>query len=239
MNNIPSISIVTPAFNEEKNLERAVLDTMRTFDKLGLDYEVVIVNDASTDRTPEIADALARGNPKIRTLHHQRNQGIGGGLKTGIAHCTKDYVVLVPCDNPLDEQDVLAYLPRLGACDIVVGDRAERVGYSPLANFASFVYNRIFVPLLFNIGLSDVNWIQMYRRSIFSDGLIDFHSTNIFCLVEILALARKKRLILAEVPARMRKRLHGKATCTKPRVVIKTFIEMIALFLEMARKGKG
>jgi glycosyltransferase involved in cell wall biosynthesis len=197
-----------------------------------------IVNDKSPDRTGEIADRLAAEHEKLHVFHHKENQGSGGAMKTGIDNSTKEFVIFIPVDNPLDPDDLEAYIKRMDVCDIVVGRRAERVGYSKLARIASYVYNRIFVPLLFNIGIDDVNWIQVYRRSIFTDGTISYKSRRLFFLVEILILARRKGLVIVEVPAKMKTRMYGKPTCTKPSVVLLTFVEMIKFFLKIKKDEK-
>ncbi len=230
-----SISIIIPACNEEQGIESAVLHNIETFKALDFDFEVIIVNDKSEDRTGEIAESLASRYPNIKVFHHDSNQGSGAAFKTGVAWARKDYVVFVPIDNPLDIEDLQAYLFRLDVCDIVVGVRIQRVGYSSFALFASFVYNRIFIPLFFNIGLEDANWISFYRRDLFTSGIISFNSKSIFWLVEILIRARRRRLIIVEVPSKMKKRMHGRATCTRPQVMIQTFIEMIKFF-RMIRK---
>lgn len=235
-NNIHSITIIMPAFNEEKNLEKSVLHTFNTFRSLNLDFEIIIIDDYSHDRTPKIADTLADSHENINVFHHNENQGIGGSFKTGIAHAIKDYIMFVPIDNPLDTEDMEAYLPRMGIVDIVVGSRTERVGYSRAGHFASFFYNRILVPLLFNIGLSDVNWIQIYRRKHFTDGTLDFQDKSFFFLVEILVKAKRARLIIAEVPARMKKRLYGRPTHSNPFIMMRALAAMFKFFWIIHRR---
>jgi glycosyltransferase involved in cell wall biosynthesis len=234
-----TISVVMPAYNEEGSLERSVNTTCDSLRALGIDFETIIVDDHSTDRTGAIADALAARIPQVTAIHHDRNSGVGGAFRTGIGRATKDFVIFVPVDNPLETSDIEAYLQRMGVCDIVVGSRAERVGYTPLAALASFVYNRFLVPLFFNIGISDVNWIQVYRRSLFSDRVIEFKNDRIFFLVEILVLARKRQLIIAEVPAKMKKRLYGKATCSRPSMMILTLCDMLRFLWEIHTRDSG
>lgn len=189
-----SISAVIPAYNEEHGIREAVLHTLNTFQALDLDFEIIIIDDGSIDKTRDIVKQLVNGCSNVRVLHHDKNQGSGAAFETGITHATKDYVVFVPVDNPLDTEDMKSYLPRMDVCDIVVGSRMERVGYGRIARFASFTYNRILIPLLFNIGIEDVNWISIYRRNLFVDDIITFNSRSLFWLVEILIRAKKKQL---------------------------------------------
>lgn len=225
-----SMSAVVPAYNEERRLEAAVLRTMITMQALGLDYEVIIVDDGSTDLTSQIAGCVAAEYPQVQFVAHASNQGLGGAFKTGLSQASKEYVILVPVDSPLDVPDLQAYLPRLAVCDIVVGVRSERLGYTLVGRFMSFVYNRILVPLLFNLGLADVNWIQVYRRELFTKEIVSFHNRRMFYLVEILVQARRNGLIVAEVPSAMKKRLHGRASNTRPSVIIRTLWDMFSFF---------
>tara|TARA_B100000315_G_C14482759_1_gene543706 strand:- start:154 stop:912 length:759 start_codon:yes stop_codon:yes gene_type:complete len=221
-----SISVVMPAYNEESNLEKAVEQTRDTFSSLNFDFEIFIINDKSTDKTGEKAEKLAVSNGNIQVFHHEKNQGSGGAFRTGINRATKEYVIFVPIDNPLDREDIEAYLPWMNICDIVVGCRVERVGYTRFSRIASFFYNRLLIPLLFNVGISDVNWIHIYKRKLFSDNIIEFQSSSFFFFVEILILAKRKQLLIVEVPARMKKRLYGKGTHSKIINIVKVIREM-------------
>jgi glycosyltransferase involved in cell wall biosynthesis len=236
--NLCSLSAIMPAYDEEQGIEAAVVHTIETFETLAVDFEVIIVNDCSSDETGSIAESLALRYPKVYCCHHETNLGSGEAFKTGIRKATKDYVVFVPADSPLDPGDLQAYFSRIGVCDIVVGSRVERVGYSRFARLSSFMYNRIFVPLLFNIGLEDVNWIQMYRRQLFTDNIIKYNSTSIFWLVEILVHARNMNLIIVEVPARMKRRMYGKATSMRLSMILRTFIEMTQFFLRLRKADR-
>jgi glycosyltransferase involved in cell wall biosynthesis len=231
MNSSPiSISVIMPAYNEELSIRSAVCQNIDTFSSRELEFEILIVDDNSIDGTREIGDELAKEFPTVHCIHHEKNEGPGGAFKTGVKHATKDFLIFVPFDNPLAIEDLDAYLPRLGICDIIVGVRVSREGYSAFAHFASFFYNRIMIPLLFNIGVSDVNWIQIYRRCYFEDGTLNISSTKIFFLVEILVQAKEKQLIVAEIPSRMKKRLHGMPTCSKFSTIWVTFLDAMRFF---------
>jgi dolichol-phosphate mannosyltransferase len=232
---LPSISIIMPAYNEEKTVESATSHNIETFNSLGIDFELLIVDDKSSDKTPILAKELAKTHEVVKFFHHEKNLGPGGAFRTGISHAVKDYVIFLPFDNPMDLEDLKEYLPRMGTCDIIVGVRAERVGYSKPALFASFIYNRILIPLFFNIGISDVNWIQVYRRNLFSDKIIEFEDSKIFYLVEILIKARINQLIIAEVPSKMKKRLYGQATCTKFSTILVTLWDFARFFIKIQR----
>jgi len=233
-----SISILTPAYNEGHSLESSVKQTLKTFKKLKLDFEIIIIDDYSEDDTWDIAVQLSDQSPRIQAVRLERHQGQGVAFRKGIMSATKEFVVFVPVDNPMDADDIEAYLKRIDVCDIIVGVRAERVGYTSPALFLSFVYNRILIPLLFNVGISDVNWIQMYRRELFSNKTLSYESKSMFWLVEVLVNAKRNRLIIVEVPAKMKKRIYGKKTNTRTTVLINTLFEMLRYFWKIQMESR-
>ena len=229
------ISVIMPAYNEEPCLADAVATTLKTFDALGIPFEIIVVNDHSADRTGAIADTMASENAWIRAFHHETNLGIGGAFRTGVAHARHDYVILIPADNPLSVEDMAVYLPQLGAADVIVGVRERRVGYTITARIGSFVYSRILLPLLFDIGVRDPNWIQLYRRNIFTESGVRIDHTGIFFFAEVLIQARRKGLSIAQVPAYMRPRVYGTPTVFRYRTMWRTFRDMMSFYRHTRR----
>ena len=224
-----------PVYNEEKILQKAVMGTVESLEQMDVKFEIIIVDDCSKDNSLAIAERILSENQNISLHRHDKNIGIGGAFRTGVSHSSGDYIMLIPIDNPITMEEFSTYFSRMPTCDIIVGVRIERVGYSRLMLMLSFVYNRILIPLLFNIGISDVNWIQAYRRNLFSTGVIEINCTGIFYLVELLIKAKRKRLIIAEVPSSMRRRFIGKPTSAKPMVIIKTLADMVRFFFWLNR----
>ena len=89
----PSLSLFFPAWNEEEYVERAVSRAKTVLDRLADDWEIIVVNDASTDRTRELAEGLTRRDSRIRCVSHEVNQKLGGAMKTGFSSSTKDIVI--------------------------------------------------------------------------------------------------------------------------------------------------
>lgn len=232
-----SLSVIIPVFNEEANLAGAVSTTLGALESLELDAELIIIDDHSSDDTPNIAQRLAAQNEIVRYVRHDRNQGIGAGLRSGIAAAKMEFVMLVPVDSPLSAEEIETFLARMPISDVVVGMRVERVGYTRVMLFLSFVYNRIMVPLMFNIGISDVNWIQAYRRDHFTSGLLEIRYSGIFSLVELLTRAKRNQLVITEVPLQMRKRFYGKPTSARPSVIWRTLCDMFGFFYLLHKDG--
>ncbi|MFC1631054.1 glycosyltransferase family 2 protein [Candidatus Omnitrophota bacterium] len=227
------ISLVIPAYNEGRNIRNAMLMNKQTLDSLNLDYEILVIDDGSSDSTAKIAKQLCKDNPRLQLISNAHNLGFGGAIKKGISLADKDYVIAVPCDSPLEAEELARFLDKMKKCDIIVSYRRQRKGYSKYMLFNSFVYNKILIPLLFNLGLKDANWVQMYRRSIFETGLINIEYEGIFMLVEVIYKARQKDLIIGEVPADMKRRIYGTPTSVKLKVILQTFYDMMEFWLRI------
>jgi glycosyltransferase involved in cell wall biosynthesis len=102
MSQLPSVSLVLPAWNEEDYVERAITRALAVLPRVTDDFEIVVVDDASTDRTWELLQGLARRHPQLRIVRHATNQKLGGSLKTLFATATKDIVVYSDIDLPWD-----------------------------------------------------------------------------------------------------------------------------------------
>ena len=124
---VGELSVVLPAYNEEANIERVVRSVAPYLESLGLDYELLVVNDGSADRTGAILDGLVAEFPRLRPLHHPRNRGYGGALRTGFSSARKRFVFYMDGDGQFDIKDLALVLPL--ATDeqhIVTGYRIER-----------------------------------------------------------------------------------------------------------------
>lgn len=115
-----SITVVIPAFNEERSLAQTVGVVRAAAKRAGMEYEVVIVDDCSTDRTPEIVRKLEQEQPGVRSVRHSVNLGLGAAYKTGVAAAGKAYVILVPGDDAWPEDALVRILEKVGQADIVI-----------------------------------------------------------------------------------------------------------------------
>ena len=114
-----TLSVVVPAYNEKGNLEAAVRDVvqaLRTFD----DYEIIIVNDGSTDGTREVADHLAATIDRVRAIHHEPNRGFSASYQTGLAHARMAYFTFVPGDREVAAESVEGIFAAVGKADLVI-----------------------------------------------------------------------------------------------------------------------
>ncbi len=145
MTSLPTLSVIVPALNEEANIADAVREATRALGERFSDYELLLFNDGSTDRTGEIMDALALEDPHIRVFHHERPRNLGGVYKHGIEVARFEYVIMVPGDNENPGSALQAPFDALGKADIVMPyptnlharpwvRRIGSVGYTTLVN---------------------------------------------------------------------------------------------------------
>ncbi len=222
----PALSVVVPAFNEEALLDRCIRQLHAALATLGVRAEIIIVNDGSRDRTPQIADTLARELAGVVAVH-QANQGIGGAFRTGVQRATGEYLILWPADMSAEPADLSPYSQQFGRADVIVGVRRARLGYNPLMRFNAWLYPKL-VAILFGLRLRDVNWIHAYRRALFTQ--ITLTQRGIPMLVEALVRLRDLGATFAEVEVAMKVRLGGVASASRLKVMWRTLTGLLVFW---------
>ncbi len=155
----PSISLFFPAWNEEDYLERAATRALAVLSKLTSDFEILIINDGSTDRTQEIAEGLASRHRQIRVIEHRENQKLGGAIRTGLSHSTKEVVIYSDVDLPFDLNEIerALYLMSYLEADMICAFRHNRTSEGVRRIVYSYVYN-LLIRSAFDVKIKDVNF---------------------------------------------------------------------------------
>lgn len=221
-----SISVFFPCYNERENLEPLVQQALEVLSKTGLDYEIIIIDDGSTDGTGALADALAAANPRIRVIHHPVNKGYGAALQSGFRAASKELVFYTDGDRQFDLKELPPLLPLIEQYDIVSCYRINRQdGW--IRRFNGFAWTRL-VCLLFHLKLKDIDCsFKLYKRKIF-DGM-PLVSTGALIDTEVLARAVRKGYTITQVGVRHYPRRAGKATGAELRVIARAFYELFKL----------
>jgi glycosyltransferase involved in cell wall biosynthesis len=219
-------------YNEEGNIEQAVTAALAVLARVTDRYEVIVVNDGSSDRTVAIADRLAAANPCVRVVHHPANRGYGAALRSGFGAAKYPLVVLADGDNQFDLGELSVLLRALGPFDIVSGYRITR--HDPaVRRLYAFWYNRL-ARFLFNIPVRDVNCgFKVYRRHLLERLLPQLRSTGALINVEMLARAQKLGATVTEVGVHHYPREAGQPTGGNPRVIVRAFRELLELWREL------
>lgn len=224
------VSIIVPVYNEEEILQAAIDSNLQTITQFTDDYELIIVNDGSKDRSAQIIDQVFGNHPKIVVQHQSPNGGFGSAVRKGISLATKQYVICVPVDSPLDNEVFGAFYHNLGKADVLVAYRRKRLGYSFRMKVNSWVFHQL-VTHMFGMRLKDYNWIHLYDRRIFTEGGIVIQYNGLFMLAEVLIKAKRLGYSFYEFPVDQRQRLTGIATASKFSAVAKTLRDIVGFYL--------
>jgi glycosyltransferase involved in cell wall biosynthesis len=221
-----TLSVIVPAFNEERLLEDSIRALRKTLDETKTPAEIIIVDDGSTDRTPVIADNMSVLVRDVRA-YHQNNKGIGGAFVAGAILAKNDYLILWPVDMPASPADFAPFTAHFGEADVIVGCRRKRVGYNSLMRFNAWIYPKL-VSLLFGLRVRDVNWIHAYRRTAFVR--IRLTQEGIPMLAEALVRLRDSGATFEEVDVEMKARPHGIPSASRPAVMWQTLTGLFSFW---------
>ncbi|MFL5345740.1 MAG: glycosyltransferase family 2 protein [Hyalangium sp.] len=232
MANYPSISLFFPAWNEEDYVERAVTRALDVLPQLTDDFEIIVVNDASTDRTREIAEELAARIPQLRVITHEVNLKLGGAMRTGLSASTKDIVVYSDIDLPWDlrELERALHLMDYLEADMICAFRFDRTSEGPKRIIYSFVYN-LLIRSLFDINIKDVNFSfkVMHRRVLEA---MELKSLGSFIDAELVVKAIRKGFRVFQMGVDYFPRTRGVSTLASPSVIMKMVKELANLYPE-------
>jgi len=232
-----TISAVLPAYNEEENIETAVGRLTEVLGGLPLrDWEVIVVDDGSVDRTGEIGDRLAAEDPAhVRVFHHRPNRGYAEALKTGFTSARHQLIFYTDSDNQFDVRELVDMLPLIEEADIVNGFRIYR--FDPLTRLVvSWVFNLV-VRVMFRIKVRDIDCaFKLFRREVFDKVTIE--SKKFFVDAEVLAKAKYYGFRMAELGVRHYPRQAGKST-VRPHHVISTLRELARIWVNIYSKPRG
>lgn len=232
------LTVLMPAYNEEAGLVGSVEQVLAALPHgvQGVDGEVLIADDCSTDGTARIADDLARRYRPVRVVHHAVNQGIGGGMRTGIAEARGEWLILIPADLALDLAELGKYFAAARDADVVVGVRSDRRDYSPARLAVSWV-NIHLIRALFGMPLHQFNYISMYRTELLRRMTVEYWRSAFF-FAEILIKARALGARLVEVDITYEPRASGRATGANPRLIARTGRDMLHFWMHWVLLGE-
>jgi glycosyltransferase involved in cell wall biosynthesis len=231
------LTVLVPAYNEEAGLSANIELILAKLAELAIPTEVLIVDDASRDRTGAIAEELAVQHSAVRVVHHAVNQGIGGGMRTGIAEARGEWLILIPADLALDLDELRKYLHAARDADVVVGIRSDRRDYTPFRLLVSWVNIRL-IQLLFNMRLRQFNYISMYRLEVLRRVGLEYWRSAFFH-AEILIKAQRLGYRLVEVEICYVPRASGRATGARPRLIGRTVQDMFRYWWRWVRQKRS
>jgi glycosyltransferase involved in cell wall biosynthesis len=233
----PGLSIFFPAYNDGGTIASLVILAVQVAGRLTPDFEVIVVNDGSTDATSAILDDLVRRYPNVRAIHHPRNRGYGAALRTGFAAATKDLIAYTDGDAQYDPAELPALWSRLTPeADMVTGYKISRSD-----PWHRVVIGRVYhytVKVLFRLRVRDVDCdFRLMRREIFDRVKLE-KDTGVICL-EMMRKIQDAGFRVVEVPVHHYHRLHGRSQFFNFRRVFWTGIDVLRLWVKLVVLGRG
>jgi glycosyltransferase involved in cell wall biosynthesis len=229
---VESLSVLFPCYNEQDNIRCVYESATKVLGNLGVDYELILVDDGSTDFTPQIMDAIAAADSRVRVVHHPENRGYGSALRSGFRAATRTLVFYTDGDGQFDLSELPPLLPLMKGHDIVSCFRLDR-REGLYRKFNAWCWTRL-VCLLFRMRIKDINCaFKLFKRQIFDDMVLG--STGALINAEILARATRRGYSITQVGVHHFQRTRGQPTGANPRVVFRAFHELVKLYRQINR----
>ncbi|TFG45762.1 MAG: glycosyltransferase family 2 protein [Candidatus Brocadiia bacterium] len=221
-----SISVFFPCYNEQANVGRTVEKALDVLGKLKADFEVIIVDDGSSDNTGREADEIAGRDGRVKVVRHQRNLGYGAALQSGFKAATKELVFYTDGDGQFDINEMPPLLALMERYDIVSCYRLNRRD-SLIRKINGWCWTRL-VCLMFGLKIRDIDCaFKLYKREIFDK--IELSSTGALIDAEILARAARKGYRITQKGVHHYPRTSGAQSGANLRVILRAFKELLKL----------
>jgi glycosyltransferase involved in cell wall biosynthesis len=225
-----SLSVFFPCYNEQDNIRRVYESASKVLERMGIDYQLILVDDGSRDQTPQIADVIAAADPRVTVIHHPANLGYGSALQSGFRAATKTLVFYTDGDGQFDMNELPPLMPLMKRYDIVSCFRLDRQD-GLIRKFNALCWTS-FVCCLFRMKLKDINCaFKLYKRHILDR--IEMRSTGALINTEILARATRQGFGITQVGVHHFPRAKGRPTGANPRVVFRAFWELAKLYKQI------
>lgn len=223
----PSISVIVPALNEEKSLEPTVNNILSALNDSFSDYEIIIFDDASRDKTAEIADRLATEDGKIKAVHNEKTMGFGYNYRRGVELAKYDYVSMIPADNEISAGSIKDIYNAVGKADIIIPYTLNYKVRPLLRQCLSCIFTKA-LNFLFNLKLNYYNGPVIHKRNLITSVKL---STNSFAFqAEALVKLIKSGYSFVQVGMHLNERKYGKSKALRTKNILgalKTVIKLI------------
>jgi glycosyltransferase involved in cell wall biosynthesis len=221
-----SVSVFFPCYNEQDNVAGVVEQALAVLQKVSADFEVIIVDDGSSDATGQIADEISRRDGRTRVVHHPTNRGYGAALQSGFNAATKELIFYMDGDGQFDMNEMPPLLPLMVEYDIVSCYRLNR--RDPLMRrINGWCWTKL-VCLLFGMKIRDIDCaFKLYKREIFDN--IELSSTGALIDTEVLARATRRGYHITQRGVHHYPRTAGAQTGANLRVILRAFKELLKL----------
>jgi len=229
---LTSLSIFFPVYNEEDNIAKLAQKVFEIIPVIVDKFEIIFVNDGSTDNTKERLSEIALRYNNIKIINHEKNKGYGGALRSGFLNAQYDYVFFTDGDNQFDLGQIDRLTGLIESCDVAIGFR--KIRKDPFYRlFNAKAYN-LLVRILFGLNVRDIDCaFKLIKKEVL--GSLNLKSESQFISAELLIKAKKGGFIIKEFGVDHYPRVLGKATGNSPRAIINSFKELFKLWEELRK----
>ena len=218
-----SLSVVLPAHNEEAAIAETLQSVVNTLAMWLQDFEVIVVDDGSRDRTGAIVESFAATHPCVRMIHHPINQGYGGALASGFEAATKELVFFMDADRQFDIHDLECFFPLVEEYDAVLGYRIDRQD-TWLRKLNAWGWKMV-IGMVFGVHVRDVDCaFKLIRADFFREHRLETRGAMIN--TELLYKFTRAGYHYTQMGVRHLPRQGGRATGAKPAVILRAFHEL-------------
>lgn len=233
MQKLPELSIFFPFWNEEKNIEKVTADALDVARHVAGKYEILLIDDGSTDKTFERAKLLARKYKNVHVISHHPNRGYGSALQEGFRHSKYKYIVFTDGDGQFNFSQLPIFIENLKGNDLVIGFRKKRRDENIFIRLLLMYLLKAWDFALFRFYVKDIDCgFKMFRKDAI-EKLMPLRSEGAMITTEILAKARVKNLKIAQVGVDHYPRKHGKQTGANFQVVMRAVFESLILWWDI------
>ena len=234
---LQSLSAFFPAYNDAESLRTLIPRALDTLNRLGGEFEIIVVDDGSTDHTAEVLDTLQREIPCLRVVRHPRNLGYGAALQSGFRAAGKELVFYTDGDGQYDVQELSALVGGLSADREVVNGYKIRRADSFARTLAGKAYQSL-VKILFRLRIKDVDCdFRLLRRQVVEAVPLSCRSGAI--CVELMAQVERAGFRVAEVPVHHYARRAGKSQFFHWGPVARTLRDLLRLWIRLVVLKRG
>jgi glycosyltransferase involved in cell wall biosynthesis len=226
----PRLTVVLMAFNEAESLPAVAHEIHDALERLATSYQLLIVDDGSSDGSGAIADGLATELAHTRVVHHQGNQGLGAVYRTGFAEARGDLMTFFPADGQFAATIIAEYLRALDGHDLILGTLPERKD-ALLGRALSFA-ERLLLRALFG-HFPRFQGIVMFRRSLLDGMNLASRGRGWTVLMELILRAERKSARIKNVPITVRPRRSGASKVNNLRSIASNLQQVLALRLHL------
>ena len=225
MQNNQSLSIILPLYNEEKNIKNLITEIIINIKNYTDNFEIILINDGSIDKTPNIIKTIAARYPELSIINHLKNKGYGAAVRTGLNNAEKEWLLIMDADGQFKIDDLKASWVKKSSYDFILGYREKRDDNpyrSLLGKIGNLIANLFLKTPVF---VKDINCsFKLFRANQLKS--IPLESKGGIISFEILyKLLKNNKPLFIQLPVQHYKRIHGKSTGGKFKTIIKIILE--------------